>query len=252
MPEAKAAATKALELDEKLAEAHASLGIVRAWYDGDFVAAEREFKRAIELNPNYAFAHTRYGGYLAAMGRHQEAVAEMKRAQELDPVALNINAQLGWVLFVGRQYDQAIEQCRKTLELEPKFSRAHTFMGLAYLGRGEFSQAVAESQKGAQLDDSPLLLAMLGGVYAVSGNRDEAREVLDGLKERSKHRYVCSYEIATVYVGLSERDEAFKWLETAYDERSDCMIWLKVDPRLDPIRPDSRFPALLRRVGLPL
>jgi serine/threonine-protein kinase len=249
MPKAKQAAVKALELDETLAEAHNSLAFVSFIYDWDFVAAEREFKRAIELNPSEAPDHESYAIYLAAMGRFPEAMSEAKRAQELDPLSVATNAGPAYQLQWARQYDESIRQLHKVIDMEPNFWPAHMHLGLAYEGSGKFREAATELEKARQLSDSPLVLAMLGGVYAVSGRRAEAMKVLEELKKQAKQRFVCPYETGTVYVGLGETEEAFKWLEKGYQERSQCMVWTKTDPRLDPIRSDPRLADLMRRLG---
>ncbi len=251
MPKAREAAKKALELDEALSEAHTSLGLVLFFYDWDWPGAEREIRRAIELNPNSADAHAMYSSYLGAMARHEEALAEERRAQELDPLSLMAAGGVSWQSFIARRYDLAIEECRKAIAVEPRFGFAHTLMGLALAQKGRFAEAIAAAQKGNQLDDSPLVLAMLGGIYGLAGKRDEAEKVLRQLEAQSKRRYVCPYEVATIYVSLGDKDTAFKWLQKAYRDRSDCIPWLKVDPRLDPLRSDARFTDLVRRVGFP-
>jgi TolB-like protein/tRNA A-37 threonylcarbamoyl transferase component Bud32/Tfp pilus assembly protein PilF len=250
MPRAKAAATKALQLDESLAEAHTSLGFVRLLYDYDWSEAEREFQRAIELNSNFADAHHGYAAYFAAMGKRDEALAEIRRAQELDPLSSAINVELAWLLFISRQNEQAIEQCRKMIDVEPRLALAHTFLALAYARKGQFAEAVAEAEKGRQLDDSPLVAAMLGGIYAAANKGAAARRVLEQLKEEAKQRYVCPYEVAVIHLHLGDKDQALKWLQKAYAEHESCMAWLKVDPRFDPLRSDPRFADLLRRIGL--
>jgi tetratricopeptide (TPR) repeat protein len=251
MPRAIAAAIKATELDSALAEAHTALGAVRLTYDWDTRAAERELKQAIALNPSSATAHDWYAQYLTVMGRQDEALAEIRRAQELDPLSLSISADQQLVLFMARRYDQAIEQCRKATDYAPSFYLPRAYLGLIYSQKRQFSEAIAELQKARELDDSPVILAFLAEAYALSGNRNQARKLRDELIAVAKHRYVCSYEVATVHVTLGEKEAAFKWFEKAHEDRSDCMIWLKVDPRLDGVRSDLRFPELLRRVGLP-
>ncbi len=248
---ARAAALKALELDETLAESHVSLANVYLWYDWDWQRVEKESRRAIELNPNSAAAYDVQGNNLLALGRYPEAVGALKRALVLDPLSLSIYYDAGWLYFQGRQYDQAIEQYRKALELEPNYALARAGLALAYAGKGQSSQAIAEARKGRQIADSPLIWAMLSGVYAVSGERGEAEKQLKELVEISKQRYVCPYEIATAYVGLGNKEEAFLWLEKAYRARSACMPFLKTEPRFDSVRSDPRFQDLLRRVGFP-
>jgi len=249
-PKAKAAAKKALELDETLAEAHTSLAKV-LFYDWNLAESNREFQRAIELNPNYATAHQWYGnGNLRVMGRFDEAIAEMKRAQELDPLSLVINSDVGLTYISARQYDQAIEQLRKTTELDQGFYYAHWNLGRAYEMKGSLREALAEYRKARQLTDDPRTLAMLGHGLAVSGKRDEALRTLDQLKEMAKQRYVSAYSFAIVYVGLGEKDEALQWLERDYQDRDFELTSLKVDPLLDSLRSDPRFADLVRRVGL--
>ena len=250
-PKARAAAQKALELDETLAQAHTSLAGIKFNYDWDWKAAQKELKRSIELNPHYAEVHDLYATFLSAMGRHQEAIAETKRAQELDPLSLYDAGNAVWYYFLARQHDQAIEQGRKVLETHPNAWWTLQFTALAYAGRGRFQEAIADSEKASHLSDSPLILAMVGGVYAIAGKKAEARKILHELMKQSKHRYICPYEIANVYVGLGEKDEAFKWLEKGFRDRSICMVFLRVDPRLDPIRSAPRFQDLLRRMNCP-
>ncbi len=251
-PRAKGAATRALELDDTLAEAHNSLAYVRWAYDWDWAGAEREFKRAIELNPNYASGHQFYGEYLTAMGRHREALAEVGRAHELDPLSLIVNAVVGWAFYFARQYDQAVEQCRRTLELDPNFARVHIYLGRAYVQKSMLEEAITEFQKGIDLSGgSPTYRAELGHACAVSCRRDEAQKVLNELKELSKRKYVSPYDMALIHAGLGENDRAFDWLQRAYDYRSFYMALLKVEPAFDNFRPDPRFQDLVRRVGLP-
>ena len=253
MPKGKAAAMRALELDETLAEAHTSLARVLTVYDWDWPGAGKEFKRAIELNPRYAIAHQWYGGYLEAMARHDEAIAERKRAQELDPPSPVINFELGLAFYFVRNYDQAIEQFQKTLELDPNFPPAHAFLPAAYEQKGMYNRAIAEFKNAMPMSGGEQKLAMagLGHVYAVSGKKVEAHAVLNQLKQLSSQEYVSAYSIALVYAGLGEKEQAFAWLERAYEERAFQMHDLKVEPRWDNIRSDPRFEDLLRRVGLP-
>jgi tetratricopeptide (TPR) repeat protein len=251
-PKAKAAALKALEIDPALSEAHASLAYANFYYDWDWLGAGREFKRSIELNPSYATAHTFYANYLMAVGRHQEALAELEKAQELDPLSLITNAGIAWAFYFARQYDQATEQCRKTLEMDPNFVVAHAWLGQTYLQKGVFHEAFKEFQTAIELSEgSPFYVAMLGHAYAVAGDIPEAQKLVDQLKTQSVEAYVSSYSIAEVYAGLGDRDKAFEWLQKAYEERSRALVFLRVEPSLDPLRPDPRFQDLLRRVGLP-
>src|SRR2546425_2930415 len=251
-PKAKAAAMKALEMDDTLAEAHTSLAFISLNFDWDWAGAEREFKRAIELNSNYDNAHHWYSHYLMAMGRTQESLAESKRALELDPISLIMNVHLGWHYTNARQYDLATEQLSKALEMDPNYGLGHWYLGLAYEQEGKYSEAENELRKAKDLlKDSEGIAADMGHVYAVSGKKDQALKVIDELKELSKRRYVSSYRLAIIYIGLKEKDQAFEWLENAYRESSDLLVYLKVEPRLDSLRSDSRFTDLVRRVGLP-
>jgi tetratricopeptide (TPR) repeat protein len=251
-PKSKAAARLALDLDEALAEAHASLASALFFYDRNFPEAEREFQRAIELNPNYATAHHWYGvTYLAKVERFDEAIAEVKRAQELDPLSLIINADLGNTYIQAHQYDKAIEQLQKTIEMDQSFYFAHWQLGVAYEMKGDFQNAIAEYQKARQLNDDPWVLALLGHVSAATGRRDEALKILDQLNQISKQRFVKAYGFAVVYAGLGEKDQAFQWLEKSYQDREPRITRIKVDPLLDNLHSDPRFADLVRRVGLP-
>ena len=251
-PKAKAAALKALEIDEALPEAHASLAYTNFYYDWDWLGAEREFKRSIELNPAYATARMFYSGYLMAIGRHQEALAESEKAQELDPLSLINNVNIALLFYFARQYDQVIEQCRKTLEMDPNFVVAHAWLGQTYLQKAAFHEAIKEFQTAIELSEgSPFYVAMLGHAYAVAGDASEAQKLLDQLKKQSVGAYVPSYSIAELYAGLGDSNKAFEWLQKAYEERSRALVFLLVEPRLDPLRSDPRFADLLRRLGLP-
>ncbi len=250
-PKAKAAAERALKIDSQLAEAHTSLAVVRFQYERDWLAAEAEFKLAIELSPNYAPAHNFYANFLKAMGRFDEALSEAKRAEELDPLDLAINTGVGHVLYLSRNYDKAIEQYGKTLELDPNFAQAHLWFGRPYLQKGMYKEAIHELQKAVALSaESTMALATLGHAYASAGNRSGALLLLDKLKRRSKSQYVPSYWIATIYNGLGDKDKAFAWLERAYLERSSWLSWVKVEPRFDLLHSDPRFLSLLKRMKL--
>jgi serine/threonine-protein kinase len=251
-PRAKAAALKALEIDEALAEAHASLGAVREEYDWDWLGAEKEFKRAIELNPSYATAHQWYAECLSVMGRHDEAIAEAKRAQELDPLSLIINAVEGRLFFYARRYDEAIAQCRRTLELNAGFYPAHLFLGWAFEQKKLYEQAISEYQKAiAPGQGNPRLAATLARGYAAAGERTEALEIISQVREPSKQRYVSSYVIAQVYAALGDTGRAFQWLDKAYQEHDSQLAWLKAEPGFDSLRSDPRYQELLRRMNFP-
>lgn len=253
MPKAKAAAKRALELDESLAEAHAALARVLMTYDWEWNDAEKEFKRAIELNPRYAIAHQWYGDYFSVTGHPKQAIAEQRQALELDPLSLPINFALGLALLNARDYDKAIEQFQKTLELDPNFPLVHAHLPEAYEKKGMYEEAIAGFQKGTALrggTEWSFSMAGLGHVLGVSGRKAAARGVLDELKRRSRQEYIPADGIALVYAGLGDKDEAFTWLERARAEHSFKMAWLKVEPQWDSLRDDPRFTSLLQRVGL--
>ena len=250
-PKAEAAARRAVELDDTLAEAHTSLAqvLIEEWNLPD---SNREIQRAIALNPNYPTAHHWYGcNNLLVMGRFDEAIAEGKRAQELDPLSLIINADLGYDYIYARQYDKAIEQLRKTIEMDQSFYYAHRLLGQAYELKGSFPEALAEYQKARQLSDDPLVLALLGHAYAASGRRDEALKTINELTEIARQRYVSAYSVAIIYAALGDKDQALNWLEKGYQERATKMAFLKIEPFFDNLRSDPRFADLVRRVGLP-
>ena len=249
---AESAALKALEIDDTLAEAHTALGLIQFRSKWNWLKAESEFKRAIELNPNYALAYQYYALVLASVERQDEALTTIKRAQELEPVSFILNAAVARHLYWARQYDQAIEQLRKTLELDPNFMAAHFRLGLVYEQKGMYEEAIAQFSKARTIsENNPFVIAGLGHVYGLSGNRKKAQELISELKELSKRRYVSAYDMAVIYSGLGERDQAFAWLEKAYQERAGSLVYLKVEPVFDPIRSDRRFADLLRRMGLP-
>ncbi len=251
---ARAAVMKALEIDDTIAEAHISLAKIKSTFDWDFPAAEEEYKRAIEINPNYATAHHAYGRHLMIMGRFDQAAVEIRRASELDPLSLIINADLSAPLFFAQQYDRAIESLRKTLEMDPNFALAHGRLGIAYAFKGMYEEAIAEYQRVIELSGSraetPGISAVLAHAYAASGRADQARDILNRLKEQSQRSYVSPCDIAEVHAALGEEDQAFEWLEKAYDARSSDLRFLKVSPSFtDSFRLDPRFTDLLRRVG---
>jgi TolB-like protein/Flp pilus assembly protein TadD len=250
-PKAKAAALKALEIDDALAEAHTSLGFFRLLYDWDFAEAEREFKRAIKLNPSYPNGHDGYGFYLKAMGRHEEALKECKQVQRLDPLSLFANVSTGWAYYFARKFERAVEQGRKALELEPRFDFAHWITGIALAQQGRMQEAIAALNQAHIVSGGGLTFAAhLGYAYGLAGQPEDAREMLADLEEIARQKYVSSYYLAIIHLGLGETDEAFAQLERAYEERSGFLPFLKVEPMLDPLRSDERFKNLIERVGL--
>jgi tetratricopeptide (TPR) repeat protein len=249
-PKAKSAALKALQLDDKLAEAHTALGELLCLGDRDMAGSISEFQRAIELNPNYATAHHWYGnGPLLALGRFDEAITEGKRATELDPFSPIINADLGQNLYVARRYDEAIAQLRKTLEIDPTFYYAHYNLGIALQLKGDLPAAIAEYRKAQQLSDDQFIPVLLASAKAQLGDKDAAVRLLAELEELSQHRYVLSYSRTLLYLSLGNRDEAVRWLEQAVaDHDSPTVAEIKVDPMLDPLRGDPHFEALVQKV----
>jgi len=254
-PKAKAAALKALEIDSSLAEAHAVLADYLA-NDHDWKAAETEYRRALELNPNSAQVHYWYGfAFLSPLGRYAEAISELQRARALDPLSLMINANLGNVFFQAGQYDQAIQQCLRTLEMDPHFTPAHFYLAWAYQGKGMFEEAIREMQKAlADSDENgtdPQYLSQLARAYALAGKRPEALQTMAKLNQLSEMTYVSSYDRATVYVALGQKNRALAELERAYEEHSERMIWLSTDPRFESLHSEPRFQDLLRRMNFP-
>ena len=248
-PRAKAAATKALELDSTLGEAHISLAFSLDGFDWDFGAAEKEFTRGIELNPGYATGHQWYAGHLILFGRSSEAIAEMKKAEELDPLSLIIGADLAEDFLIAHRYNEAILQIRKTMDLDSNFALAHYQLGQAFLLEHRNNEAVGEFQKAVSLSgESTTSTSSLAYAYAASGRRNEAEAILNDLKNRSSKGFSNAPEIALVYVGLDQRDQAMAWLEKGYAERFNPGVLLR--PAFDPIRSDAGFQDLLHRIGL--
>jgi TolB-like protein/Tfp pilus assembly protein PilF len=250
LPKAKAAALKALELDSTLGEAHTSLAQAVFAYDLDFAVAEKEFRRGIELSPNYATAHHWYAeSDLAARGRFDEAIAEMKRALELDPLSVIINADFGSVLCIAGRYDDAIDQLRKALEMDPDFYYAHWNLGQALDLKGRTEEAIAEYEKAVALNDDPLPLALLGRLYGRIGRKDEALKILNRLRDAAKERYVSSYNFAVIQMGLGQKDEAIRLLEEAYEDHNGYDIaFIKTDRLLSPLHNEPRFQVLVQKV----
>jgi len=249
-PKAKEAATKALEIDESSAEAHSSMAFIKFRWDWDRAATEREFQEAIKLKPAYAPAHQWYSSYLVAIERFDEAIAEAKRTEELEPLSFVASSHLGWIYYLSGQNDKAIEQCRKILELDPSSFPARRYLGLAYEAKGMYAEAIAEFQTGVKLSGSPLMLALLGHAYAASGKTAEAKQVLNDLQQLQDQRYVSPYTVAAIYAGLSDQDQAFKWLEKAVEERDIWLMNLKVDPVFAKLRSQRQFTDILARIRL--
>jgi eukaryotic-like serine/threonine-protein kinase len=251
MPKAKAAARKAMEIDGSLAEPYVSLAHVKYYYDRDWAGAERDYKRAIELNSNYPIGHSWYAVFLMSDGRFQEALAEISRAQELDPLSIPNNMILGWILGTAGRFDQSVEQLRKTLEMDPNFILGHHRLGMFYEQQGKYDDAIAEFKQVINLSGGkPLGIAALARAYALAGKRDESQKNLAELQEMSKQRYVSPVSIAIIYAALGDKDRAFAWLDNAEKSHDLMLSRLKVDKRFDSLRSDPRFADLVRRVGI--
>ncbi len=251
-PKAMAAVKKALELDGTLAEAHCTLGALTMFYLLDWATAEREYKRAIELNPNYPETYEVYAFLLSATGRLTEAIETDKRGLEADPLSIPLSNDLGGAYYLARRYDEAIKQYQKTNEMDPSQNGTYGALGYAYDQKGMYAEAIAAYQKGIDVSERlPAFLAAMGHAYAASGRRGEALKMLDEMKEASKQKYVSPYDLAILYTGLGDKDQAMAQLNKAYEERAGWIIDLKVEPMFDPLRSDQRFADLVRRMNLP-
>jgi tetratricopeptide (TPR) repeat protein len=246
-----AAARKAVELDESLAEAHTSLANALV-LNLQFSASLPEFQRAIELNPNYATAHHWYGEELQNEGRFDEAVAELERAHELDPLSLVINSILGSTLAVAGRNDEAIEQLRKTIEMDPTFDLTPWFLGQVFENKGQLAEAIAQYEKAMQLSPDPAVQASLARAYALAGRKEEARKLLESLTTASRQRYIPAYSLAVIHLSLGDKEEALRLLEKSYQDRAPfdtgAFGSIKIDRRLDQLRGDPRFETLARKV----
>ena len=246
----RAAATTALKLDDSLAEGHVALAQIKFRYDWDFAGAEREFRRAIALNPNDLTAHQWYSELLTALGRVNESVAEARLARDIDQLSAEVEWNLGFALFFGRRYDEAINVLRQSVQTTPDLWLTHAFLGWAYAERGDFVHAFPEYAKARALDDNEDTLSHLVRSYTRAGRADDARKTLDEILARAKRGYVSPFYIANAYFGLGDKDNGFLWLQKAYEERSEFLVFINVAPSFDNVRDDPRFSAMLQRVGL--
>jgi serine/threonine-protein kinase len=249
-PKAKAAVARALELDDTLAEAHASLAYIHTYYDWDWAAAEQEFQRALQLNPNDAALRHRYSRYLSTVGRIDDALREIRQAQELDPLSQIAKANVGVIYYFARQYDAAMKPLNDLLKEDPKFDTGYWGLGLIYEQRGMPAEAVAQLEKAAVLSPDPNTMASLAHAYAISGQKEKALKILSQLETKAKKESISSYQFALIYVGLGDREKGLAALEKALQERSTLLTYSKMDPRFDPIRSDPRFTDIQRRIGL--
>lgn len=247
-PKAMAAVLKALELDETLAEAHAVLGIIKTRCDWDWLAAQRAFERAIEINPDYPTAHQWYGNYLDSLGRFEDALREKKRALELDPLSLSINVSIGTTYWMMEKAPEALGKIYDALEMDKNFLPAVLQLGVVNELSGNISQSIDNVEQALEMDDSPTIQGYLGRAYALAGLRDKAEGLIDSLKAQSARRYVSAYVLALITQALGRTDDTFTWLEKAYEDHDEFLCWLKVDPRLTSLRKDPRFSDLVNRV----
>jgi tetratricopeptide (TPR) repeat protein len=248
MPRAREAARRALELDDSLAEAHASLGLVKAWFEWDFKGGEREFRRAIELEPNDSEVHRRYANFLMATGQLDHALAETRKGEQLDPLSAQASWDVSRALFFARRYDEALEQTKRIIELDDHYAYAYYMQAEVATERGNYDQSVMSINKAMQLSARPpLLVAFLGYTYARAGKAAEAQKVIEELQAR-QGGYIALF-LARIRTALGQHDEALRLLQQVYDDRSESIVWLKVDPTFDSLRGDPRYDALLKRVG---
>jgi DNA-binding winged helix-turn-helix (wHTH) protein/Tfp pilus assembly protein PilF len=249
---ARSNASRALELDASLAEAYASLGFVKLYFDWDWRGAETEFRRAIALDPDYAATHQWYSIYLLAAGRPEEASHEIRLARQRDPLSLPINSDLGFHCYYTGQYEEAVKQLKFVLELNYEFAPAHLWLGRTYQEQGRFDDAIAEFRRVEErLQEWPVAVAARAFVAAIAGRLGEARRILAELKSLANRKFVTSYALALVHAGLGENDEAFDWLNRAFEERSNWLVWMRLDPRWSRLRVDPRFAEFENRVAFP-
>jgi TolB-like protein/DNA-binding winged helix-turn-helix (wHTH) protein/Tfp pilus assembly protein PilF len=241
---------KALELDGALSEAYSARATAECYYEFNWAAADRDFQRAIALDPSSALAHHWYGEYFNGVGNTERAISELKIARELDPLSLPLISTLARMYREAHHFDEAVQQCKQTLTLDPNFSMGHWCLGQAYLAKKQYAEATLELKRANELGTTPLVVCDLGWAYAVSGNKAEARAILDSLKKKTQFSYVSPYLIASIYGALGEKDEAFEWLEKAFDTR-DGLSYMLVDPKMDPLRSDPRFTPLIQRLKIP-
>ncbi len=248
-PRARGAATRALELDDTLAEAHTSMAYVKMVYEWDWTGAETEFKRALELNPNYMLAHLWYAEYLRMMGRYEESIAQGEISLRLDPLSVMAHTNLGRTYLMARQPEKAIEHFAEALTFEPTNAFAQISLGRSYAEQGKFDEGIAICKKAQQLSDGGAATVVLGYIYSLQGRPEETRKILREMETVAKRRYVSPYTLAMLNADIGEKDKAFQWLDRAYDERSEFLVGVKADPRFDYLRSDPRFIDLMQRLG---
>jgi tetratricopeptide (TPR) repeat protein len=251
MEKARAAALRAIELDDNLSQAHASLAFISYCYDWNWGIAEKEFKHALALNAANATAHQWYSEYLADLKRWDEAIVEARAALAMDPLSLIVNENLARPYYYSRQFDKAVELSQATLRLDPRFPVAHLRLGRAYAAKGLYSEAVAEFREFSELSgDTTLALASIANAQARNGHRSDSLHIIDGFKQTGSREHVPSYQFAIAYAGLGDTDQTIRWLEQAYEQRSDFLVTLGVEPMFDNLRSNPRFQDLLHRIAL--
>ena len=252
LPKAKEAALKAVEIDENLAEAHSSLGLVKVYYDYDWHGAEYEFRKALKLNPDLVLAHQRFGSYLTFMGRFEESNRHYETALDLDPFSLQINMNVATTYYLRGEYERAIKHLKKTTELEPNYMPTLFVLGCVYIQQGRLEEAIEQFQLIYKLDDEAYLaLGFMGYAHALAGQRAEAETLLSVLREIAQRKYVSPYSMLVIHVGLGPEDRVFELLEKLYEEGNDWLVWLKVSPELRFLRDNPRFKNLMKRIGFP-
>jgi DNA-binding winged helix-turn-helix (wHTH) protein/tetratricopeptide (TPR) repeat protein len=252
MPKAKEAALRAVEIDDNLADAHSSLGLVKVYYDHDWVGAEAEFRKALKLDPNLVSAHQRYGSYLTFMGRFEESIRHYETALELDPFSLQINMNLATTYYLRGEYERAINHLNKTSELEPNYMPTHFVLGSAYVQQGRLEEAIEEFQFIYKMDEEAYIaLGFMGYAHGLNGQRAEAETLLSILEDISERKYISPYSLLLIHLAIGPLERVFQLLEQLYEERNDWLVWLKVSPELKNLRNDPRFQDLLRRIGFP-
>ena len=252
MPKAKEAALRAAEIDDNLAEAHSSLGLVKVYYDHDWIGAEAEFRKALKLDPNLVSAHQRYGSYLTFMGRFEESIRHYETALELDPFSLQINMNLATTYYLRGEYDRAINHLNKTSELEPNYMPTHFVLGSAYVQQGRLEEAIEQFKFIYKMDEEAYIaLGFMGYAHALNGQRAEAETLLSILQDIAGRKYISPYSLLLIHLAIGPLERVFQLLEQLYEERNDWLVWLKVSPELKNLRNDPRFQDLLRRIGFP-
>ena len=252
MPKAKEAALRAVEIDDNLAEAHSSLGLVKVYYDHDWIGAEAEFRKALKLDPNLVSAHQRYGSYLTFMGRFEESIRHYETALELDPFSLQINMNLATTYYLRGEYDRAINHLNKTSELEPNYMPTHFVLGSVYVQQGRLQEAIEQFQFIYKMDEEAYIaLGFMGYAHALNGQRAEAETLLNILQDIAERKYISPYSLLLIHLAIGPLERVFQLLEQLYEERNDWLVWLKVSPELKNLRSDPRFQDLLRRIGFP-